>query len=54
VGPWIDAVKRCHRLLEEAVSMVDPEEHAEWFARARKELVPCDNGKYCPTIEAPK
>jgi hypothetical protein len=47
------ALKRCHRLLEQAVGHVNPEEDPALVDAIQAELMPCDEANICPALAAP-
>lgn len=42
-------IKECHRLLETAQGLIDPEKEAQWTADVQAVLGPCEGSK-CPTV----
>ena len=46
------ALKRCHDLIQDGMARISLEDHSEWFVRAGRELLPCDETDECPTLAA--
>jgi hypothetical protein len=43
-----EALIRAHKLLEQVVGLIDPEEHKELYDAIEAELLPCDEEGQCP------
>lgn len=50
LGQYREALARCHELLADSESHLDPEVHPELTALIEVELLPCDGSMECPTL----